>query len=39
MIVDAMLEFETTFRDRPVELNMKDENQLRDYYQTEFCRD
>ena len=36
MIVDAMLEFETAFRDRPVELNMKDENQLRDYYQTEF---
>ena len=36
MIIDAMLEFETAFRDRPVELNMKDENQLRDYYQTEF---
>ncbi len=36
MIIDAMLEFETAFRDRPVELNMRDENQLRDYYQTEF---
>ena len=36
MIIDAMLEFDTAFRERPFELHMKDKNQLRDYYQTEF---
>jgi len=39
MIVDAMLEFETAFRDRPVELNMKDENQLEIIIKQNFCRD
>ena len=37
MIIDAMLQFNSRFfMGRPGELSMSDENQLRDYYQTEF---